>query len=88
VKKETGAKDPRGESRRMRHDPNPLQSLELSEAQLEAHFRRLNLAQMRRIYLEVADRAEKETWSYRDFLALLLAEEFARRKQTRLTSVV
>src|SRR5207249_7700774 len=39
---------------------------------------------MRRIYLEVADRAEKETWSYRDFLALLLAEEVARRKQTRL----
>jgi DNA replication protein DnaC len=69
---------------RMRNDPNPLQSPELSEAQLEAHFRRLNLAHMRRIYLEVADRAEKETWSYRDFLALLLAEEVARRKQTRL----
>jgi DNA replication protein DnaC len=84
VKKETGAKDPRGESRRMRNDPNPLQSPELSEAQLEAHFRRLNLAHMRRIYREVADRAEKETWSYRDFLALLLAEEVARRKQTRL----
>jgi DNA replication protein DnaC len=69
---------------RMRNDPNPLKSPELSEAQLEAHFRRLNLAHMRRIYLEVADRAEKETWSYRDFLALLLAEEVARRKQTRL----
>ena len=69
---------------RMRNDPNPLQSPELSEAQIEAHFRRLNLAHMRRIYLEVADRAEKETWSYRDFLALLLAEEVARRKQTRL----
>src|SRR5712691_8176637 len=39
---------------------------------------------MRRIYQEVAHRAEKETWSYRDFLALLLAEEVARRKQTRL----
>ncbi|MGB2665258.1 MAG: hypothetical protein WAK48_14730 [Candidatus Acidiferrum sp.] len=25
------------------------------------------------------DRAEKELWSYRDFLALLLAEEVARR---------
>jgi hypothetical protein len=32
----------------------------------------------------VADRAEKENWSYRDFLALLLAEEVAHRKQTRL----
>ncbi len=44
---------------------------ELSEDQLEAHFRRLNLAHMRRIYQEVAARAEKESWSYRDFLALL-----------------
>jgi len=60
------------------------QNLELSEGQLEAHFRRLNLAHMRRIYKDVASRAEKENWSYRDFLALLLAEEVARRKQTRL----
>jgi hypothetical protein len=30
------------------------------------------------------DRAEKENWTYRDFLALLLAEEVAHRKQTRL----
>jgi DNA replication protein DnaC len=59
-------------------------SPELSEGQLEAHFRRLNLAHMRRIYKDVASRAEKESWSYRDFLALLLAEEVARRKQTRL----
>ena len=56
----------------------------LSEGQLEPLFRRLNLAHTRRIYQEVADRAEKENWSYRDFLALLLAEEVAHRKQTRL----
>src|SRR5215472_13481898 len=56
----------------------------LSDGQLEPLFRRLNLAHMRRIYQEVASRAEKENWSYRDFLALLLAEEVARRKQTRL----
>ena len=65
-------------------DPNNSKNWELSEAHLEAHFRRLNLAHMRRIYQEVADRAEKESWSYRDFLALLLSEEVARRKQTRL----
>ena len=65
-------------------DPNTSKNWELSEAHLEAHFRRLNLAHMRRIYQEVADRAEKESWSYRDFLALLLSEEVARRKQTRL----
>jgi DNA replication protein DnaC len=56
----------------------------LSEGQLDPLFRRLNLAHTRRIYQEVADRAEKENWTYRDFLALLLAEEVAHRKQTRL----
>ncbi len=56
----------------------------LSEGQLEALFRRLNLAHTRRIYRDVADRAEKENWTYYDFLALLLAEEVAHRKQTRL----
>jgi DNA replication protein DnaC len=57
---------------------------QLSEGQLEPLFRRLNLAHTRRIYQEVADRAEKENWTYRDFLAVLLAEEVAHRKQTRL----
>ena len=56
----------------------------LSEGQLDPLFRRLNLAYTRRIYQEVADRAEKENWTYRDFLALLLAEEVAHLKQTRL----
>ena len=56
----------------------------LSDGQLELLFRRLNLAHTRRIYQEVADRAEQGNWSYRDFLALLLAEEVAHRKQTRL----
>jgi DNA replication protein DnaC len=56
----------------------------LSDGQLEPLFRRLNLAHTRRIFQEVADRAEKENWTYRDFLALLLAEEVAHRKQTRL----
>jgi len=65
--------------------PMPEQAIpKLSEGQLEPLFRRLNLAHTRRIYQEVADRAEKENWTYRDFLALLLAEEVAHRKQTRL----
>ena len=66
--------------------PHPLRndSPKLSDGQLEALFRRLNLAHTRRIYQQAADRAEKESWSYRDFLALLLAEEVAHRKQTRL----
>ena len=67
------------------HNPGPtLKTPKLSEGQLEPLFRRLNLAHTRRIYQEVADRAEKESWSYRDFLVLLLAEEVAHRKQTRL----
>jgi DNA replication protein DnaC len=59
-------------------------SLEPSEAELHALFKRLHLAHMRRIHKEVARQAEKESWSYRNFLSLLLAEEVARRKQTRL----
>ena len=73
-------KNPRDTLLTPKQDDNTSKSLELSEGQLEAHFRRLNLAHTRRIYKEVADRAEKEGWSYRDFLALLLAEEVARRK--------
>ncbi len=60
------------------------QGLDLSAVELDALFKRLNLAHMRRIHKEVARQAEKESWSYCDFLALLLAEEVARRKQTRL----
>src|SRR5260370_25011431 len=84
MRKEQARKNPREASLTAKQDDNTSKSLELSEGQLEAHFRRLNLAHTRRIYKEVADRAEKEGWSYRDFLALLLAEEVARRKQTRL----
>jgi DNA replication protein DnaC len=84
MRKEPVKKNPREESMTTKREEDTPKSLELSEGQLEAHFRRLNLAHTRRIYKEVADRAEKESWSYRDFLALLLAEEVARRKQTRL----
>jgi DNA replication protein DnaC len=67
------------------HNAEPTSNKpQLAEGQLEPLFRRLNLAHTRRIYQDVADRAEKENWSYRDFLALLLAEEVAHRKQTRL----
>jgi DNA replication protein DnaC len=84
VKKETVTQNRGGAAMTTKHDDNTVMSPELSEGQLEVHFRRLDLAHMRRIYQEVTVRAEKENWSYRDFLALLLAEEVARRKQTRL----
>lgn len=46
---------------------------------------RLHLASARRIWRQLVERAEKEEWSYRDFLALLVTEEIAQRQQTRLT---
>ncbi|MBP1600221.1 MAG: Mobile element protein [Acidobacteria bacterium] len=56
----------------------------LSEIELDALLRRLNLANMRRVYRQVVSCAEQEQWSYRDFLALLVAEEVSHRTQTRL----
>src|SRR5438874_1276074 len=84
MRKEQVRKNPREASMTTKQDDNTLKSLELSEGQLEAHFRRLNLAHTRRIYKEVARRAEQESWSYCDFLGQLLVEEVAKRKQTRL----
>src|SRR5437773_4803796 len=44
-------------------DDPMTQTTQLSPPQLDALFKRLNLAHMRRIYQEVAHRAEKESWS-------------------------
>jgi len=63
---------------------NTTKSSPLSGAEFDALFRRLNLANTRRIYQEVARQAEQESWSYCDFLGRLLLEEVAHRKQTRL----
>jgi hypothetical protein len=68
MRKEQVRKNPPETSLTPKQDDHTSKSLELSEGQLEAHFRRLNLAHTRRIYKEVADRAEKEGWSYRDWL--------------------
>ena len=51
---------------------------------LDALFKRLHLANARRVWRDLVERAERETWSYRDFLTLLVAEEIAHRQQTRL----
>jgi len=64
--------------------PSNLATPVLTEVELEALLRRLHLANMRRVYGQVIVRAEQEQWSYRDFLTLLIAEEVAHRKQTRL----
>ena len=55
-----------------------------AKGELDALLKRLNLANTRRIWPQLVERAEKEEWSYRDFLGLLVAEEIAHRQQTRL----
>jgi DNA replication protein DnaC len=52
--------------------------------ELEPLLRRLHLPTVRRLAAELELRAEHEQLSYRDFLALLMAEEVAHRAQTRI----
>ena len=56
----------------------------LSELDLDTSLKRLHLANARRVWRDLTGRAEREDWSCRDFLALLIAEEIAHRHQTRL----
>jgi len=58
--------------------------MKLTDAQLDAMLKRLNLANARRIWRDLIVRAEKSEWAYRDFLVTLVAEEIAQRQQTRL----
>jgi DNA replication protein DnaC len=55
---------------------------------LDALLRRLHLPTVRRLYPELAERAESDDLSYRDFLAVLMAEEVAHRAQTRIQRCV
>ena len=51
---------------------------------LDALLRRLHLPTVRRLYPDLASRAEQDEISYRDFLTTLMAEEVAHRSQTRV----
>lgn len=51
---------------------------------LDAIFKRLHLANARRAWRDLVARAEAEGWSHRTLLAILLAEETAHRRNTRL----
>ena len=55
---------------------------------LDALLRRLHLPTVRRLYPDLAQRAEQEGLAYREFLALLIAEEVAHRAQTRIQRCV
>lgn len=56
----------------------------MSTPELEPLLRRLHLPTVRRLAAELELRAEHEQLSYRDFLAILMAEEVAHRAQTRI----
>lgn len=62
--------------------------IDLTDVQLDALLKRLHLANARRAWRELVQRAEREEWSHRDFLALLVSEEIAQRQQTRIARMV
>jgi DNA replication protein DnaC len=55
---------------------------------LDGLLRRLHLPTVRRLYPDPAERAEAEDMTYRDFLAVPMAEETAHRAQTRIQRCV
>lgn len=55
-----------------------------ADVNLDALFKRLHLANARRVWRDLIVRAEAERWSYQDFLSLLVVEEVAHRQQTRV----
>lgn len=55
---------------------------------LDVFFKRLHLANARRIWQDLVQRAEKEQWSHRQLLYTLLEEEVAHRRGTRLNRAV
>jgi DNA replication protein DnaC len=65
-----------------------VMSVDLTDVQLDALLKRLHLANTRRTWRELVRRAEQDSWTYRDFLALLVAEEIAQRQQTRIARMV
>jgi DNA replication protein DnaC len=55
---------------------------------LDPLLKRLHLANARRVWRDLVQRAEKEEWSYETLLLTLFAEEVAHRRGTRLTRAV
>jgi len=57
-------------------------------AELDVLLKRLHLANARRVWRDLVQRAEKEQWSHDALLFTLFAEEVAHRRGTRLTRAV
>ena len=61
--------------------------MKIDDIPIDDILKRLHLANARRIWRSLATQAEKESWSYEHFLAVLVAEEVAHRQGTRLHRV-
>jgi DNA replication protein DnaC len=70
-----------------RRKPTPTQPA-VPVYDLDGMLKRLHLPTVRRLYAELATRAEGEGMSYRTYLETLVAEEIAHRGETRLTRAV
>jgi IstB-like ATP binding protein len=57
-------------------------------AELDVLLKRLHLANARRVWRDMVQRAEKEQWTHDALLYTLFAEEVAHRRGTRLTRAV
>jgi DNA replication protein DnaC len=55
---------------------------------LDGMLKRLHLPTIRRLYLQLEERAEQEELGYAEYLAMLIAEEIAHRGQTRVARAV
>lgn len=55
-----------------------------SDIDLDPLFKRLHLANARRVWRDLLVRAEQEEWPYAQLLTVLVTEEIAQRQQTRL----
>jgi len=55
---------------------------------LDAGLKRLHLPTIRRIHSELSAQAEQESWTHRELLEQLVAEEIAHRQETRIQRAV
>lgn len=61
--------------------------MNLDDASIDNLLKRLSLANTRRVWRDLVVKAEKEEWSYRDLLGVLVSEEVSHRQGTRLRRV-
>jgi hypothetical protein len=60
---------------------------DITHIDLAALLKRLNLATVARLVADFEQRAAKESWTHREFLVRLMAEEVANRANTRVTKL-